>query len=498
MAVSPQTSYQRAVKLHFRSWNKFELDKYREIRDEMRIYSAQIKSDILMASGGTEWDIHQLRKVQDGIERATRSLESRLSVMYDQAALEATAITVGGVDGPLSALGFPAERYPHVVDVRQLSMIRDILPEQIVDVSREAQVAVNKILRQSVLGGLDKQEVLKRIGDTVGPLSRPGGAGRTGQIISRAEVRARTIFRTEMNQIGSLTADARITELSERDPAVGKKWIHHWSREPRPTHTALHGKVIFPAKGEYFELSGKKIQGPHDPELDAKDVVNCRCKLVVHYDPENKTVDHDPVAGKTQGIEQEETPKAPEVEELGVKAKKKSDPVATLREEEGRISGNDFETAVVVDHDGNVVFSKRGKGNYVSFNKAELDQMYGRSVTHNHPQGSSFSRDDINLCGNYGLKEIRAVGKNALGENVRYVAQVSKPPGISASRFKAKVTRAYNQEKQRVLTEYVTRSRSGEWTSVHMLDMADANLYHEVWEGVASKVDWLSYSREVL
>jgi NAD+--asparagine ADP-ribosyltransferase len=71
-----------------------------------------------------------------------------------------------------------------------------------------------------------------------------------------------------------------------------------------------------------------------------------------------------------------------------------------------------IETAGLFDYKGNLLFDKRGSKNQVSFTSDEVKMMKGNLLTHNHPSGSSFSPEDINMLVKAELKEIRAVGSD--------------------------------------------------------------------------------------
>lgn len=82
---------------------------------------------------------------------------------------------------------------------------------------------------------------------------------------------------------------------------------------------------------------------------------------------------------------------------------------SNIQDLEARIFSQDYETAGIYSQDGTLIFEKDGNGNSVGFTSAEVNQMTGGILTHNHPNGSSFSIDDIRLVHNSGLSEIRAV-----------------------------------------------------------------------------------------
>lgn len=79
-----------------------------------------------------------------------------------------------------------------------------------------------------------------------------------------------------------------------------------------------------------------------------------------------------------------------------------------LYRDERILAGNRYETAIVYDADGNVVFKKKGTADAVKFTAAERKKMKGCVVTHNHPGGTIPSPEDIFMLKRSGAVEIRA------------------------------------------------------------------------------------------
>lgn len=77
-------------------------------------------------------------------------------------------------------------------------------------------------------------------------------------------------------------------------------------------------------------------------------------------------------------------------------------------QQERIIAENKFETGILYDSDGKIIFSKKGTSNEVKFTKAEISKMKGCTLTHNHPDGTVFSPNDIDMMRQGGLAEIRA------------------------------------------------------------------------------------------
>ena len=133
--------------------------------------------------------------------------------------------------------------------------------------------------------------------------------------------------------------------------------------------------------GESGILKEKKISAPKSPASQTKDSVD-----------KAKPVDYSSVGSRSFS------------EEARTK----------MLQQERIISGNSFETGILYDSNGEVVFVKKGKADEVHFSKNEISKMRGGVLTHNHPDGSVFSPEDINMLRKGQLSEIRACnGKGA-------------------------------------------------------------------------------------
>ena len=87
---------------------------------------------------------------------------------------------------------------------------------------------------------------------------------------------------------------------------------------------------------------------------------------------------------------------------------------------ENSIRSNAVESAILLDSDGTVLFDKSENNvSAVHFTNEETARMADKSLTHNHPSGTTFSVDDINLLFKTGLKEIRACHTNGYYSLVR-------------------------------------------------------------------------------
>ena len=79
---------------------------------------------------------------------------------------------------------------------------------------------------------------------------------------------------------------------------------------------------------------------------------------------------------------------------------------------EDRIRAQNFESAACIDNDGDTVFFKDGEEAQVAFDWAESAAMAGRTLTHNHPSSSTFSKEDVHTFVNTEMREIRATTRS--------------------------------------------------------------------------------------
>lgn len=87
---------------------------------------------------------------------------------------------------------------------------------------------------------------------------------------------------------------------------------------------------------------------------------------------------------------------------------KETPQMKTVHEIEDKIRNQFYESAAVVDKDGNALIYKDGAQNMVGFTKMECLMMRDNVLTHNHPSSTIFSTEDVVCFAHNNLKEIRA------------------------------------------------------------------------------------------
>lgn len=153
---------------------------------------------------------------------------------------------------------------------------------------------------------------------------------------------------------------------------------------------------------------------------------------------------------------------------------------AAVKFEEG-IRRDDHETGAFFGKDGALLMMRSGSPNQITYTEQELGGMRGAVFTHNHPNGMSFSVDDITSGAFARLAEVRAVTPG-----YRHIMQ---PDGAWPA--EAAIERMYSAEISKAYSDVDTMVRSGELSSRY----ATAEIHHLAWVRAAVKLG-LIYIRE--
>lgn len=144
----------------------------------------------------------------------------------------------------------------------------------ITNLSNDAATKIKAEITLGLTGEKTQAEVMREIGRTI-------DKGRFASITARAE----TIVRTEINSALNTATLKRANQATNEFTSMRKFWLTAMDRRVRETHRAAERRTN-PSKGgvpiqmrQNFHLSGRSAKGPHDPNLKAKDLVNCRCRL---------------------------------------------------------------------------------------------------------------------------------------------------------------------------------------------------------------------------
>lgn len=97
---------------------------------------------------------------------------------------------------------------------------------------------------------------------------------------------------------------------------------------------------------------------------------------------------------------------------------------------EDKIRNQNYESAAVIDSDGNSVFFKDGAQSKVGFTPMECMMMKDNTLTHNHPRSSMFSMEDTLCFVRNDLQEIRATNREGITYSIKRGDGYDKNRGI--------------------------------------------------------------------
>ena len=116
-------------------------------------------------------------------------------------------------------------------------------------------------------------------------------------------------------------------------------------------------------------------------------------------------------------------------------------------------SMKDYEQGHVISDSGEILLSRNGEARSITFTDEECELMRGATLTHNHPSGTSFSQEDINMARDWKMNEVRAVGVGS---------------GYTYSMTRADTSKPW----------------SNEWALRTEISIASEHVYAEAWKGI--------------
>jgi len=166
--------------------------------------------------------------------------------------------------------------------------------------------------------------------------------------------------------------------------------------------------------------------------------------------------------------------------------KKDSDVIKKIREYEDTIRDQPWETAGAFDEKGDLIFTKDGLEDVVTFTKEEGESFEGLQFTHNHPKGSGFSPQDVRFACKAKMKELRVVSKV---DGTRYSFSMEDGSNFTHELWETKIHPAYIYYNSEIHVEFGNKINSGEMT------VADANAQHfpKLWALLVNDIPGLKY-----
>ena len=258
------------------------------------------------------------------------------------------------------------------------------------------------------------------------------------------------IVRTETTQSSQYTA---MMAMDDPDIYIDKVWLsidddrtRNGTKGQPFNHLGQDGTVkklkdVFNI--EVYNEPSEPLLYPGDPSGSAGNVINCRCGLgrQVRRDKNGRVV------MKTE----------PDILQQAIKKKTKDQ--MTLAEFEEAIYKLKHEEGAVYGLNGKQVFWKKGEKSQINFTTAEARQFTGRIFTHNHPNGATFSVDDLQTAMDWKMEEVRAVAREG------FYSMKFKKYGLSTRTIKKRM----NLAESRIVSKIKSNNWENEFYATYRL-----------------------------
>lgn len=233
--------------------------------------AARLATNDRIVAATKDWDVGMQKAVLSELDGQLKRVEAQQSVGFRDLMSEAWERGAGVIPDILARTKMSTSALPSI-DARTLNASVLTAPELITNITDEVRKGVSSLLRQGALGQMNPLDLMKRIGTTT-------GKGPWRNAFTRGEV----IYRTETGRLFQTANYSRLAQMAERDPEWGKEWVSSEDVRVRPTHVRANGQKR--KADELFDVGDSKALYPHDPQLPAKESVNCRC-LVAPWHPD--------------------------------------------------------------------------------------------------------------------------------------------------------------------------------------------------------------------
>lgn len=415
---------------------------------------------------------YRLRELQDNINNMIAQYEGQLVQLMSQTVKDSHALGGQFAVEPLEAAGIKNLFFRP--SQAQVNTLLDYNAAMIRSVPADAVRKINNQIRIAALGEGSTFQAMKNITQIMGMPKRASDPAKG--IAYEAE----RIFRTETNRVFNLANHSQQLANAEVIPGLLKQWVATGDSRTRSSHLAAHGQTVPIAKK--FKIKKQKggydmMDYPQDPSASAGNTINCRCRSVEvlpEFADMETPLDEKVAAEKAKRDEQGKDPVYDKIEAA-----------------EAQLIGLENEAAGVYNSRGELLFTKQGTKSAVEFSVSQMSKMKGGILTHNHPHGYPFSKDDFMMLAKGDLTEMRVVGRaiyttgegNTVSKAYRYTLKANKEVRSSFSVDWYFMNRADKLD-DKLRAKFIPMIQSGKMTAAE----ANYNHMHRFWRDISGEL----------
>jgi hypothetical protein len=272
MADSRAQAYAQQLNLLTRQAEALTPEARRRIIKLLDDANREILADVAR-SQPESYNAARLQALKAQIERVMSEFANQASSQVSDLQQKAYEQTAVQIDATVAAGTGTLAVHP-VMDRAMVQVVQGYTADLISGLTHDMSAKINAAIQRAAMGGMNLQQLVTQIGTTL-------EGGQFSGLFSQVGERAMSIATNEIMRVQSLASVARINDLSENHPGLGKRWLHiPVARVPRIGHLLADGQVVKP--GEPFIVEGEELQYPRDPSGSPENTINCHC-LVQPY-----------------------------------------------------------------------------------------------------------------------------------------------------------------------------------------------------------------------
>ena len=273
----------------------------------------------------------------------------------------------------------------------------DLLPKWDIDKKKDYKwnyQKVNNIVTQGIIQGESIPHITERLCE---------------DLCTQNENRMRMFARTAITGAENAGRQEQMNNASAMGIKVRKRWEATHDSRTRDSHRSLDGEEV-----PYDEEFSNGLEYPGDPSGDPEEVYNCRCTMVSIY-PEYEDYEASKQRYESMEIEGQSYRdwKAGKKESKEISSNVFKQPyfeyMKGLIHSEAGMRSAGYESAACIDRETGKILFNTTDNQYgsVHFTNEQMALMQDQTMTHNHPDGYTFSPADIKTSMIGKAREIR-------------------------------------------------------------------------------------------